>query len=141
MAGGIAGYGGGIFGVLDELDAYPQELTADLWRAGLDIEEIGSGRTTWLHVVSIIKTLPVDSAYVFAKHGEKVLWDAEKELLAQIKEGIDFIAWVQAGAKPGRRPKPVPRPGEKTKTHMYGQDESWTPESFDQWLELVEGAA
>ncbi|MDO5050002.1 MAG: hypothetical protein Q4D87_09000 [Actinomycetaceae bacterium] len=99
------------------------------------MDEAGRGRSNWANILAAFEYGPASSAYHHATDPEAAQWTLQVELLAQIREGLDVVRWMLAGGKNGNRPKPIPRPGDKKR---YGQGESWTVESLDEWIRLKE---
>lgn len=127
---------GGIFGVLELLDKYEDEIEYDLLSVGLDLYEIGreGARTTWRHVLAVTRCHHPDTALARAIDPERAAWQVNVELLAQLQDTLSMLAW-NLGGQHGAKPKRIPRPGTKGETTTYGGGESWTPESFDLWLD------
>lgn len=137
MAGGLRRACGKIFWLLEEIEEYEPFIRADLVRAGLSLDEAGSGRSTWGNILAVVETAGPDSAYVRARQGEDAWWTPEVELAAQVVDRLNHLIWQNAGSPAGQRPQRLPRPGDKTKG-TYGAGESWTPESMDAWIAAVE---
>lgn len=75
-----------------------------------------------------------------AKHGEVVLWGVQEHLTATLIDMINLARWEAGGGK-GARPKPLQRPGKtEGETQHYGEGESWTVESFNEWLAIMEAS-
>lgn len=104
----------------------------------MSLDEAGQGRSNWANILAAFEYSPSSSAYHHAKDAEGAQWTLQIELLAQIRERLDGIAWLLQGGKKGSRPKPIPRPGDKKR---FGQGESWTVDSLEEWIRLKEAAA
>lgn len=58
--------------------------------------------------------LPSTSALARSIHGDQALWSTQDHLLALAVDALHAANWQRGGGK-GKRPRPVPRPGEQDK--------------------------
>ena len=136
MAEGFGNLGGGIYGILRELDAYEDAIRADLIHIGRSLDDVPD-RLSWRDLKAILQTAPRDSAYARAKIGPDIEWVLQTEVLAGIYDQLSMLRWGLGGGK-GPRPKLIDRPSRHGQRKKYGEGESWTPQSFDRWIGLME---
>lgn len=113
MAGRVEGDSGGIFGLLDLLEEHWEALDYDLLTLGLDIRRIGHPDLDWRRLRAVVTFLPSTSAFARSVNGPAAAWTVGDYLLAQAVDALHAANWQRAGGK-GQRPKPVPRPTDKT---------------------------
>lgn len=111
MAGSIEGDRGGILGLLGLLDEHQEAIDYDCLTLGLDLNELGTEPFDWRRFRAVVTNLPRTSALARSMHGEAVAWDTTDHLLAAAVDALNAGNWQRGGGK-GRRPKPIPRPGE-----------------------------
>lgn len=114
MAGSVEGHRGGILGLLGLLDEHWEALDYDCLTLGLDLHDVGTDRFDWRRLLAVVTNLPRTSALARSVHGEAVEWDTTEHLLAAAVDALNAANWQRGGGK-GRRPKPVPRPGDKSR--------------------------
>lgn len=66
----------------------------------------------------LVEYLPRESAYAREVH-PTTEWSAAEYLLASTVDLLSSANWQRGGGK-GKRPKPLPRPGEKPTSTRYG---------------------
>lgn len=111
MAESIGGYGGGILGLYGLLEEHREAIDYDCLTLGLDIHDLGTDDFPWTRLKAVLTYLPSTSALARSQHGELAVWGATEHLLAAAVDALNAANWQRAGGK-GRKPKPVPRPGE-----------------------------
>lgn len=138
MARGCGSVGGKIGWLLDQIDEHQGPVRAELVRAGLSLDDAGTGRSTWGNIVAVLEAAEPGSPFVVAVEGDSGALTFETELMMFIIDQLNVLMWQGAGSPKGKRPRRIPRPGEQTSQQVIGAGESWTPESFDEWVRLVE---
>lgn len=120
---------GGIAGLVELIDRHGEALEADLQREyRRSLLELHRGTMTFRELSWLIKGLPGDGTALWragrrvkskAVKGAKATpppdeyWTAERELLAQVIDGLNILAWQKTkdGSKGRNAPKPIRRPG------------------------------
>ena len=144
MAEGFRCVGGGIFGLLDLLEAHPEEVEYDLISHGLRLRQLGSDLLSWRDLYIIVRQQPSTAAVARAMDPEGSAWGLSEQLLAAIADAAHVRVWQAGSGKRHDRPKPIPRPGVETgikKIHKHdvlpaGEMASWLGGDF---LELLPG--
>jgi hypothetical protein len=88
-----------------------EAIDYDLLTLGCDIRDLGTSALPWYRLRAIVTYLPPTSALARSIHGEKALWTTTDHLLAAAVDALASGNWQRGGGK-GKRPKPLPRPGE-----------------------------
>ena len=115
MAEGLRGHGGGILGLVDLLEEHREALDYDLLTLGLDLNDVGSRHLDWRRLRAVVTYLPATSALGRSVHGDAASWSTTDYLLAAAADALAAGNWQRGGGK-GRRPKPIPRPGDEDST-------------------------
>lgn len=108
-------------------------------RAGLTLHDIPA-RLSWNAFLSFVTHLSPDSAYFTALNPDDSAWATRMKTNAILADVFDAIEWfsysfriskAKRGSRP-KKPKPYPRPGQKTEDTRIGKDP--IPISkFDEW--------
>lgn len=125
MAGGVAGFGGGILGLLCVVEEHGDALEYDLIRAGLRLRDCPSEAFTWRDLLVFVRHSDDRSALWQAQHPKFKGWPIEARLLAIIANALRWLVWAKTRDGAKNRNKPVPigpdmndkvsRPGLKVK--------------------------
>ena len=90
-------------------------VEAELIKAGLRLRWLcdGTDRLNWRDVQVLI--LEADQGSAIARHelGDAAFWTVDTHLLAGVLDALNGANFQRGGGK-GKRPDPVPRPGEQT---------------------------
>jgi hypothetical protein len=86
---------------------------------GLDLRDLGSPDLSWRRFRAVISFLPSTSATARSIHGDGSLWTAAEHLLASTVDALNAANWQRGGGK-GRKPAPVPRPGDESRGKKLG---------------------
>lgn len=142
MAEGLGCVSGGIFGLLDLLEAHPEELEYDLISHGLRLRQLGTALLSWRDLLVIVRQQPPEAALARAMDPEGSAWGLSEQLLAAIADSAHVRVWQAGSGKRHDRPKPIPRPGVESgskKVHKHevlpaGEMASWLGGSFMELL-------
>ena len=111
MAEGFRCCGGGIFGLLELIEEYPEQVEYDLIAHGLRLRQLGTEQLSWRDLLVIIRQQPRDSALVRSMDPDTAHWGMSEHLLAIVADAARLGVWQRGGGKKSDRPKPIPRPG------------------------------
>ena len=89
-------------------------------RVGCRLRWLGTGRTTWTDVRTVVRHAGPDSAIVRALRGHP--WSDTECLLALMADSLAEANWQRQGKKGAARPKPVPRPWQQAEEKRIGKD-------------------
>lgn len=110
--------------------AHHTAVEGELIRRGLRLRDVGSDRCTWSDLRAVIYTAEPGSCLAVALG---VPWAATEYMLANVVDLLSAGNWQRGGDKNARRPKPMPRPGEKDdSTQVFGADPI-ASEDFEEW--------
>lgn len=120
-------FGGKLLGLLDLIDEYGEALEYDLLERGYRLRWVydGTNDFTWRDLWVIVRHMPRTSALQRAIHGhEQAEWTVSDYLLATIADGQNWLVWAKTkdGAAGRRKPKPIPRPGDKPESEKLSAD-------------------
>ena len=130
MGGAFRDFHGGIVWLLSIVMAHHMAVEGELIRRGLRIRDVGSDRCTWSDLRAVIYTADPGS-YLAAAMG--VPWAATEYLLANIVDLLNAGNWQRGGDRSVRRPKPMPRPGEKDDSAQVFGSDPIAPDDFEEW--------
>ncbi len=121
MAGSGEGHRGGILGLCGLLDEHREAIDYDLLTLGLDLNRLGTSQLDWCRFRAILTYLPPTSAFARSMHGQRATWSSTEYLLAAAVDALAAANWQRGGGK-GRKPKPIPRPGDEPdmSVHSFG---------------------
>lgn len=111
MAEGFRYYAGGIFGLLDLIEEYPEEVEYDLISHGLRLRQLGTDALWWRDLLVIVRQQPRHSALLRSMEPDTAAWGLSEQLLAAIADAEHTALWQRGSGKKSERPKPIPRPG------------------------------
>lgn len=115
MGRGVRELDGGIAGLLTLIDEHKEPLEFDLIRLGLRLRHCPSPEFNWRDLWVICRRLGRDSELYKALNPEDdTSWSVTDYLLAMIADNTQFRLWQAANGK-GKKPRPVPRPGDVKK--------------------------
>lgn len=119
MGGGVCNLRGGILAVLTLIDEHREPIEFDLISLGLRLRDCPSPGFNWRDLWVICRRLGRSSElYKAMNPDDDTSWSVTDYLLALVADNTAFRLWQSAGGK-GRKPKPIPRPGD---TKKYGGD-------------------
>ena len=100
-------------------------VEAELIKVGLRLRWLcdGTDRLNWRDVQVVI--LEADQSSAIARHelGESAFWTVDTHLLAGVLDALNGANFQRSGGR-GKRPSPVPRPGEKSTAEPTRDDSS-----------------
>lgn len=135
MAGRLGRHRGGIFGLCDLIDEHAEALEYDLLTLGLDSYRIGTPELDWWRLMAVVRNLPQGSAIHRAINGTDSMWGLTEHLLATIADALHMGNWQRGGGR-GRRPRPIPRPGNDCKkVTKFGGTTTMTFAQAREWLD------
>lgn len=115
MGGGVRHERGGILAVLTLLEEHGEAVEFDLIGLGLRLRDCPSPGFNWRDLWVICRRLGRDSElYKSMNPEDDTAWSVTDYLLAMVADNTAFRLWQAAGGK-GKKPKPVPRPGDVKK--------------------------
>ena len=115
MGGGVRHERGGILSLLTLIGDHGEALEFDLIRLGLRLRDCPSPGFNWRDLWVICRRLGRDSElYKSMNPEDDTAWSVTDYLLAMVADNTAFRLWQAAGGK-GKKPKPVPRPGDVKK--------------------------
>jgi len=125
---------GGILGLSDIVGRHGEALRADLLKAGLHLDDIGTPRLGWHELLAFVKDARTGSALAISMAGQKARWTDADYLLAAATDALNGANWQRSGGRFGQ-PKKIPRPGDTSRgeTQHIGSG-AVTVEEFDEWL-------
>lgn len=85
---------------------------------GIDLAGIVDGSLSWRRLGVLVRQLPREARTVRAQYGAEADWGQVEHLLAGALDLLAEANWQRAGDKKQPHPKPVPRPGERTRTKL-----------------------
>lgn len=89
----------------------------DLIRHGLRLRWLcdGTDRLDWDDLLVLVQE-PGESSALYRQQvgAEQAAWGVGEHLLASVLDGINALIWQNGSGKEHQRPKPVPRPQDKT---------------------------
>ena len=130
MGGGVRHERGGILAVLTLIDEHREPIEFDLISLGLRLRDCPSPGFNWRDLWVICRRLGRSSElYKAMNPDDDTSWSVTDYLLALVADNTAFRLWQAAGGK-GRKPKPIPRPGD---TKKYGGD-SLPVDQMADWL-------
>ena len=126
-------------------------VEAELITVGLRLRWLcaGTDRLNWRDVQVVILEADQGSAIARCELGESAFWTVDTHLLAGVLDALNGANFQRSGGR-GKRPSPVPRPGEKptaeparddSSTLFGGTDgfemDSVSIEEMNEWLGLA----
>lgn len=131
MARGVGHQPGGIQGLVELLAEHGEAVEYDLITLGLRLRDLGTPAFTWRDLLVIVLNLPRAAALRREQLGDAAEWGVLEYLMARNVEAGEGANWQRAGGK-GARPKPLPRPGQKSESKRFGSGAIPISE-FDDW--------
>lgn len=117
MGGSRRGKPGGIVGLYRLIQEHGEAVEADLQHHyQVALTDLGR-RLSWRRLLVLIRHLPPSSSVAVLTHGPQ--WATGDYLLAAAVDALHGANWQRSGGK-GSRPKPIPRPGDKSRAKTYG---------------------
>ncbi len=116
MAEGFRGDRGGIRGLRELLNEYPEAIEYDLITLGLRLSDLGSERLSWRDLLVIVTRMPPHrSALANERTPEDASWTLSNHLLAEAIDSLRLQLWAKTkdAQRNRNRPKPIPRPGRR----------------------------
>ena len=100
-------------------------VEAELIRVGLRLRWLcdGTDRLNWRDVQVVILEAEQGSAIARCELGESAFWTVDTHLLAGVLDALNGANFQRSGGR-GKRPSPVPRPGEKSTAEPTRDDSS-----------------
>lgn len=126
-------------------------VEAELIKVGLRLRWLcdGTDRLNWRDVQVVILEADQGSAIARYELGESAFWTVDTHLLAGVLDALNGANFQRGGGK-GKRPEPVPRPGEKSTAQPMRDDsatlfsgtdgfemDSVSIEEMNEWLGLA----
>lgn len=140
MAGRLEREPGGILGLCRLLTEYGEAIEYDLLVAGLRIDDLGTERLSWRHLLVMVEQSPRGSALARAVHGEAATWGPLEYLMAIAVDAIQWGNWQRGGGK-GPKPNPMPRPVKTDDRTVKTFGSAPLPiDELDAWLKAKEVA-
>ena len=130
---------------------FRRAVEAELIKVGLRLRWLcdGTDRLNWRDVQVVILEADQGSAIARCELGESAFWTVDTHLLAGVLDALNGANFQRSGGR-GKRPSPVPRPGEKptaeparddSSTLFGGTDgfemDSVSIEEMNEWLGLT----
>ena len=134
MAEGLRCCGGGIFGLLELIEEYPEEVEYDLISHGLRLRQLGTEQLSWRDLLVIVRQQPRDSALIRAQDPDTAHWGMTEHLLAIVADAARLGVWQRGGGKKSDRPKPIPRPGSETEQKKVHKGDVMPVDEMAAWL-------
>ena len=102
---------GGTLSLAALIEEHGEAFEYDLIRLGVRLRDAPSPELNWRDLWVIARRSGRDSElYRDMNPGDDVSWSVDTYLLAQLVDNTSFRLYQAAGGK-GKKPKPVPRPG------------------------------
>lgn len=100
-------------------------VEAELIKVGLRLRWLcdGTDRLNWRDVQVVILEADQGSAIARYELGESAFWTVDTHLLAGVLDALNGANFQRGGGK-GKRPEPVPRPGENATSEPTPDDSS-----------------
>lgn len=100
-------------------------VEAELIKVGLRLRWLcdGTDRLNWRDVQVVILEADQGSAIARCELGESAFWSVDTHLLAGVLDALNGANFQRSGGR-GKRPEPVPRPGEKSTAEPTRDDSS-----------------
>ena len=126
-------------------------VEAELIKVGLRLRWLcdGTDRLNWRDVQVVILEADQGSAIARCELGESAFWTVDTHLLAGVLDALNGANFQRCGGR-GKKPTPIPRPGEKptaeparddSSTLLGGTDgfemDSVSIEEMNEWLGLA----
>ena len=126
-------------------------VEAELIKVGLRLRWLcdGTDRLNWRDVQVVILEADQGSAIARCEVGESAVWTVDTHLLAGVLDALNGANFQRGGGR-GKRPSPVPRPGEKSTAEPVRDDgstlfggtdgfemDSVSIEEMNEWLGLA----
>lgn len=86
----------------------------------MTLDDLGSEALSWYDLAVLVKHLQVDQSTALSTELHGTRWSTESQLLAYVVDALHVGNWQRAGRKSAPRPKPFPRPWEKSKARTLG---------------------
>ena len=134
-----------------EYPEFCRAVEAELIKVGLRLRWLcdGTDRLNWRDVQVVILEADQGSAIARCELGESAFWTVDTHLLAGVLDALNGANFQRSGGR-GKRPSPIPRPGEKStaeparddgSTLFGGTDgfemDSVSIEEMNEWLGLA----
>lgn len=121
---------GGTLSLARLIREHGEAIEFDLIRMGLRLRDVGSSGFNWRDLYIVVKHLDRETETYRELHpDDDTSWTVSDYLLAVIADTTHMRLW-QAGGGKGKKPKPIPRPGEVK--HRRG--DSMSMEEAKAWL-------
>lgn len=106
---------GGIFGLCDLVDEFPEAVEYDVLRHGHRLRDLGSDRLTWRDLRIILSQQKPSESALWMEQNPDHMWGLPEFLLADVADTLHALFWAKTkdGAKNRNRPKPIERPGRR----------------------------
>ena len=100
-------------------------VEAELIKVGLRLRWLcdGTDRLNWRDVQVVILEADQGSAIARCELGESAFWTVDTHLLAGVLDALNGANFQRGGGR-GKRPSPIPRPGEKSTAEPVRDDSS-----------------
>ena len=88
----------------------------------IDFDDVLNGSVSIIQAASCVAYLPPDGAVAFEQNGEKVVWDIDRQINADIANSLRWLVWAKTkdGQKNRNRPRMIEQPKEsKEKLRVY----------------------
>lgn len=131
MGSVLGRWAGGILGLFGFLDDHQEAIEYDLIALDLRLRDFPSDRADWGDLLAIVRQSARTSALGRSVDPEGHEWDVNSYLLAITADALRAANWQRG--KRGPRPKPIPRPGDKSKARKFGT-KPMTIAQMDEWL-------
>lgn len=88
----------------------------------MTLDDLGTEAFTWYDLAVFVKHVQADPHSALAREVHGDIWTVESQLLATIADTLAISNWQRAGRKSAPKPKPIPRPWEKSRKKSLGRD-------------------
>lgn len=115
MAAGRGSHPGGIFGLCDLVDEFPEAVEYDVLRHGLRLRNLGSSSFTWRDLKVLVEQQRPGESALWMEQNPDHMWGLSEFLLADVADTLHMLFWAKTkdGAKNRNRPNPIERPGRR----------------------------
>jgi hypothetical protein len=122
VAEGLLDRSGGIRGLCRLIDEHAEAIESDLLLAGWRLSDVTVTFSWHDLLVMVRRWMATPGSATAAAVAGHVVWSDQEHLLAALIDAVQIGNWQRVGKKSVPRPKPVPRPGAKSRGRKFGSD-------------------